>query len=149
MALFCTSFSIYPPTISNTTLFDVRTSATDYAIIRMFEIIGVVGSSTGGQMAFGIGTPATIGGAKANGIMMLSEDGSPPPNISIGTEWTVMPSIPTNYLRRFLFYNVFNGGMLRLELKLKLAPSSSLSLVLISMTAPNQKSYIINLGVEA
>src|SRR4051812_35417680 len=83
--------------------FDIRTGPGDRA--RLIEIYGSSNNLTTSDsgLSFSCGRNAAVGTARASGISFSPEDPSAPSTaggLSIGLDWTTVPTVPTAYMRR-------------------------------------------------
>lgn len=132
-------------------VFDIRTSSTDYAILTELEVI-LIATTGAAVKSFGLGTSATAGTARANGLVWLSDEGDPVPNVTIGTDWTTRPSVPVNYFRRFAPNpgSISNLNQIRFSCAIKIAPSTSLSFWILNSGSFNPTlGLLINIAITA
>lgn len=148
MAVLSTSFTIWA-SFGATILFDIRTSPTDYAIVRQFEVSLGVSTFVSNGVSFGIAKPSVLGTANQNGIRWLNEEGvDVVPNITIGTDWPIMPAAPTTYIRRFIMSDTVVCPYINIPMNVKIAPSSSLGLFLISgIVNPSRANRPLNVNL--
>jgi len=82
-------------------LFEIRTSPTDRANL-MFCTMSNTQMNAGGIYWFGIGQPAAAGVIPLTTYSLQPDDpGDPVSNIVVATDWTVPPTIPAQFFRRF------------------------------------------------
>ena len=147
MARFHASFRALPAIPQGGAVFDIRTSSTDYALLLSLELTTI--GASGSAISLGIGTPASIGVAKPSGIVLLAEDASKPPNVSVGIDWTTPPTSPAKFLRRMSIVGssntttryVFPEG-------LKIAPGSSMVLWAITAVSAAMVQFLANVEID-
>ncbi|MDI9847383.1 hypothetical protein QM467_04820 [Rhodoblastus sp. 17X3] len=142
MPKYHTTFKPASVQYNSVPLFDIRTSATDYAILKMLELEIDAASGTA-AISFGLATPSALGAALPSGIPMIGEDAATAPNISIATNWSVVPTMPAAFFRRFTIGSNLENASARLLFPegIKIAKNSALSLWVIAggvTTAPQQ-----------
>ena len=147
MARFHASFRALPAIPQGGAVFDIRTSSTDYALLLSLELTTI--GASGSAISLGIGTPASIGVAKPSGIVLLAEDASTPPNVSVGIDWTTPPTVPAKFLRRVSVLGSTSGSIRYVFPEgLKIAPSSSLVLWVITEAAAAAVQFLANVEID-
>lgn len=132
-------------------MFDIRTSATDYPILVSMDIKAddVVGQVF--EFSYGLGIPASIGTARESGIKWIADDTtSPLPNVTIGTDWLVFPTLPAKYYRRIITQSPIRT-IIRFNSGIKMAPSSSLAFVFVSGASLSSitRQLTVNLVIDS
>jgi hypothetical protein len=131
-------------------VFEIKTGPTDYAILTEVLIyVGALGSGPTAQLTLGFGKSASAG-TLVNPTAVSSLDGSrtdAASGVTYGTQWSVYPTAPTNYLRRYTSPGTTYFSRIKWHFShgLKVAPSSSWSAWIITSGAT---SYALHAELE-
>jgi hypothetical protein len=89
--------------------FEIRTAATQRAIIKAIKISLVTGAAT----VIGVGRPAAIGVTPTSPKTVLPYDNNAPTgNTTTAVAWATGPTVPANYLDRFSFPATIGSGIM-------------------------------------
>lgn len=106
MARHTLGFITPPIVFSNGPIIDIRPSATDFARVMEIELIMSCPNGSTPAAFFGIGNPASVG-TVSRSLTPIPEDSSITsiPTTVIGYDWSVLPTIPTAFMRRYTSTN--------------------------------------------
>lgn len=107
---------------------EIRSTSSDRP--RILEISMLQVAAAASALNIGIGVPAAIGIGPIAATKMLNEEPADPnPAVTIATQWTTKPTIPTNFYRRYgAVTGVGNGLIVGFPRGLAIAVSSSVVL---------------------
>lgn len=137
MAQYSAAFSTLP--IKNSIvapLFDIRPSATDYPRITEINLYAI--NPTALTLTVGLGLSATVGTARTSSIVFVPYNPSLVPiDIVVATDWSILPTVPTQFFRRAVIASASTPGKATFMLPggLLLAPSTALSMWITSTGA--------------
>jgi len=126
-------------TLSAQPIFELQAGATVYPVITEI-ILEVQPNNAASTTVVGIGTPATQGTSRFNSGLVQEDLAltSTLPGLSLITQWTVLPTIPTTYIRRGIVRAFATATVIPRPLRflfprgLKMNPSTSIAGWLIS-----------------
>ncbi|MGZ4849801.1 MAG: hypothetical protein ACXV2C_00245 [Candidatus Bathyarchaeia archaeon] len=152
MAQYSVGFQVSQAVRNNVVapLFEIQPSATDYPLITEIEIYCLNVSAD--TVSIGIGTSSTVGVLKATSIIPAQyiPANFPSTTLTIGTEWSTLPGVPTKYYRRGIIATATNLTKLDFVFSsgLKLVPTTSLSVWLTSSSATPVTPMIFDVNLE-
>lgn len=128
-------------------ILEIKSGPTDYINLLEVSLNSAPNFLGTTALAFGLGVPAAQGIAAISAQMQPEDTGNNEsfPGVSLITQWTRLPTVPTSYLRRATL-NVgggVNSVVLRFPRGRKMQPNTSLVLWLISTAVSFGNNLVI------
>lgn len=123
---------------------EIRSTSSDKP--RVLEIAMLQAAAAASALQIGIGVPAALGAGPIAAVKLLPEETTDPAcPVTVATQWTIKPTIPTAFYRRIgAVTGVGNGLIVAFPRGLSISVSSSL--VLWNILANNLIDVSVSIG---